>query len=126
MDKTRGKESRELIGAVRRYCRMGLNGKKHTGFERVDIIKGYYKNDQWRAKRLLAVYILLLLLKVEEKEEEYKILLFVSENMGKPNMRKSLTFWIVRYARLNFFDERTVYRRWSYILASYRRIIERM
>ena len=126
MDKKRGREGREIIASTRQYCRMGLNSGKRSCAEIFDIIRGYYKNDGEKAKRLMAVCLLLLFLEVEGRDEERRILLWVSVNMGRPAVRKNLAFWLKRYAYLNFLDERTAYRRWKYIVTAFRHILERM
>ena len=126
MDKKRGREGRELIAAARQYCRMGLNSGKRSCAEIFDIIRGYYKTDGEKAKRLMAVCLLLLFLDAAGRAEERRILLWISINMGRPSVKKSLAFWLKRYAYLNFLDERTAYRRWNYIVTAFRHILERM
>ena len=126
MDKKNGKEGRRLMAAARQYCRMGLNSNKHSFAERLDIIRGYYKTDGEKAKLLMAVCLLLIFLEIEGREEERRILIWISINMGRPSVRKSLAFWLKRYAYLNFLDERTAYRRWNYIVTSFRNISERI
>ena len=123
MKKERREEIKAMISAVEHYCRLGFARGKYSPIEIGAFLHGYCRGDLDAANRLFAVCLLFLFLRVEGRQEDISLLRHVCGGIGKCGNPQKISYWIKTYARKHYYDERTVYRRWSNILSLYSKLL---
>ena len=126
MKKERFEEIKTMTDAIEHYCRLGFAKGRYSPVEIGAVLHGYCGGDTEAANRLFAVCLLFVTLKANGAREELALLRYVCEGKGKRKAPQKISYLISAYARKSYYDERTVYRRWSRLVSLYSRLLSGM
>ena len=110
------KERRTITHALVIYHRLGLCNSFSLPFELFKRIVGVCGKNHSLAKDLWAIYETLFVLKTIEDTETLKAVENIylkpfAKNILKKDIKNEISYRIIKYARENFMDPRTVYRK---------------
>lgn len=113
----------QIIAAFRKYSRLGLASGKLDPFDAYDRIKGCCSTRS-EARRLLAVYDTVRFLRLTGNRDVLKAVYAIYFSHAGCTMRANeVSQRVLRHAYENNCDERTVYRRLSYAIEIYRKML---
>ena len=113
-----------IINTFKKYARLGLASKRLDALDVYGRIKGVSRTRR-EAKELLAVYETVKFLALCKKEDCLEALFAVYFSLSGRGVRKSeISERVLRYAVESYCDERTVYRKLSYVVNVYERLLE--
>ena len=113
----------QIIAAFRKYSRLGLASGKLDPFDAYDRIKGCCSTRS-EACRLLAVYDTVRFLRLTGNRDVLRAVYAIYFSHAGCTMRANeVSQRVLRHAYENNCDERTVYRRLSYAIEIYRKML---
>ena len=117
------RERIRIINAFKKYSRLGLARGKVDPLLAYERIKGCSKTNA-QARELIAVYETVRYLEVCGKRDCLDALFKVYFSLSSRTLKKSeIGERVLRYATDNYCDQRTVYRRLSFVTAVYKRYL---
>ena len=114
-----------IINIFKKYARLGLASGRLDAVDCYGRIVGCSRSRK-EARELIAVYETVRFLRVCGKEDSLDALYAVYFSLSGRGIRKSeISERVLRFATDNYCDERTVYRRLSYAVGVYERLLEK-
>ena len=112
-----------MINTLKKYARLGLASGSIDAIDTYERIKGCSRSRK-EARELIAVYETVKYLRVCGKEDALDALYAVYFSLSGRGVRKSeISERVLRFAADRYCDERTVYRKLSYVVRVYERLL---
>ena len=115
----------KIINTFKKYARLGLASGRLDAIDTYGRIIGYSRSKK-EAKELIAVYETVRFLSICKKDDALDALFAVYFSLSGKGVRKSeISERVLRFATESFCDQRTVYRRLSYVVSVYEQLLEK-
>ena len=113
-----------IINTFKKYARLGLASGRLDAIDTYGRIQGFSRSRK-EAIELIGVYETVRFLRICEKDDALDALYAVYFSLSGRGVRKSeISERVLRFATENFCDQRTVYRKLSYVVSVYERLLE--